>query len=386
MPSYIYYWSPCLNKVGTVKSTINSVLSLSKYSNSKFVPVVINACGEWDEYKDFFKSNNIKIVNLSPFNYYKYLPKTGFIQSSLSYIIIFIFSFLPLIKILRRNEVNYLIAHLITSLPLFIFYILNLNSKLILRISGYPKLNILRAYFWKKVSKTLFKITCPSLELLNKIEKSNIFKKNQLYFLPDAIIQIDEFKKKKILINNKEFDKSKKIVLSVGRLTKQKNFKYLIDEFEIFSKNQKDYILVILGDGEQKNYLKKYISSRKLDNKIYLMGRTENVYQYMKKSEVFVLSSLWEEVGFVIVEAAISNLFVISSNCPNGPSEFLDNGNHGILFENNKKNKLSESLEAYLKLNKEKRFCMRLNLKKEAMKYTIFRHYLILKKLLINEN
>ena len=116
------------------------------------------------------------------------------------------------------------------------------------------------------------------------------------------------------------------------------------------------------------------------------MGRTENVYQYMKKSEVFVLSSLWEEVGFVIVEAAISNLFVISSNCPNGPSEFLDNGNHGILFENNKKNKLSESLATYLKLNKEKRFYMRVNLKKGVIKYTIFRHYLILKKLLINEN
>ena len=120
---YIFASLTCLNKVGTVKSTINSVLSLSKYSNSKFVPIVINACGEWDEYKDFFKSNNIKIVNLSPFNYYKYLPKTGFIQSRLSYITIFIFSFLPLIKVLRRNEVNYLIAHLITSLPMFIFYI-----------------------------------------------------------------------------------------------------------------------------------------------------------------------------------------------------------------------------------------------------------------------
>ena len=168
-------------------------------------------------------------------NYYKYLPKTGFIQSRLSYIIIFIFSFFPLIKVLRKNEVHYLIAHLITSLPLFIFYILNLNSKLILRISGYPKLNILRSYFWKKVSKTLFKITCPSLELLNKIEKSNIFKKNQLYFLPDAIIQIDEFKKKKILINNKEFDKSKKIVLSVGRLTRQKNFNFVWERTRIMS-------------------------------------------------------------------------------------------------------------------------------------------------------
>ena len=49
-----------------------------------------------------------------------------------------------------------------------------------------------------------------------------------------------------------------------------------------------------------------------------------NVFKYFKYGELFILSSLWEEVGFVIVEAAMSNLFVISSDCPNGPSEFLD--------------------------------------------------------------
>ena len=52
----------------------------------------------------------------------------------------------------------------------------------------------------------------------------------------------------------------------------------------------------------------------------------------MRNSTVFVLSSLWEEVGFVIVEAALCNSFVISSDCPNGPKEFLDNGKRGILF------------------------------------------------------
>ena len=56
----------------------------------------------------------------------------------------------------------------------------------------------------------------------------------------------------------------------------------------------------------------------------------------MKISNVFVLSSLWEEVGFVIVEAALSNLFIISSNCPNGPTEFLDYKN-GNLFNSNQK-------------------------------------------------
>ena len=58
----------------------------------------------------------------------------------------------------------------------------------------------------------------------------------------------------------------------------------------------------------------------------------------MRKSDVLVLSSLWEEVGFVIVEVAFCNTFVISSDCPNGPKEFLENGRNGILFKNNEEN------------------------------------------------
>ena len=48
MPIDLYYWSPCLNKVGTYKSTINSAISLSKYSKGKFNVKIINACGEWN--------------------------------------------------------------------------------------------------------------------------------------------------------------------------------------------------------------------------------------------------------------------------------------------------------------------------------------------------
>ena len=68
----------------------------------------------------------------------------------------------------------------------------------------------------------------------------------------------------------------------------------------------------------------------------------------MRVCDVFVLSSLWEEVGFVIVEAALCNSFIISSDCPNGPKEFLDNGKKGILFESNKKKALLDSLSSLL--------------------------------------
>ena len=51
----------------------------------------------------------------------------------------------------------------------------------------------------------------------------------------------------------------------------------------------------------------------------------------------FILTSLWEDPGFVLVEAAYNNLFIISSDCKNGPKEILDNGKRGLLFNNKKK-------------------------------------------------
>ena len=104
-------------------------------------------------------------------------------------------------------------------------------------------------------------------------------------------------------------------------------------------------------------------------NRIFLLGHVDNVYKYMKISDVFVLSSLWEEVGFVIVEAALSNLFVISSNCPNGPIEFLDSGKNGRLFISNKSDELLSSLNQFVvddEILKKK-----IKAKKSCLKYKI---------------
>ena len=76
------------------------------------------------------------------------------------------------------------------------------------------------------------------------------------------------------------------------------------------------------------------------------MGFSENIFSYMKKADAFILSSLWEDPGFVLIEAAFCNLFIISSDCKNGPKEILLNGKGGILFKKNKKNELSDSLNS----------------------------------------
>ena len=225
MKKSIYFWSPFINKVGTTKSTINSAISLSKFSK-RYDVKIINVFGEWSNYNEIFKKNNIEKINLT-FNYYNFLPKTGFLFSRFSYLIIILLSIIPLIKLLKRNKPDFLIVHLITSLPLILFNVFSLNTKLILRISRFPKLNYFREKLWGSSEKNIYKITCPTKQLLDQLLNKKIISEKKLIFLPDPIIDINEFRKK---INDKNFvpqtDLNFDYFLSIGRFTKQKNYLY----------------------------------------------------------------------------------------------------------------------------------------------------------------
>ena len=373
----IYYWSPCLSKVGTIKSTLNSAYSLKKFDFNNNKVVIINSCGEWDNYKNEIENNNVEIVDLG-FKYFKFLPVKGVIQSRISYAIIFLLSFFPLISLIKKNKPDFIIAHLITSLPLFLNNILSDKFKCILRISGYPKLHFVRKIFWQVFSKKIFKITCPTQELLKQMI-NNGFHKQKLFFLPDAIIDIKKVLKYKYRSIKKKNDK--KYILSVGRLTKQKNYPYLINEIANFFKLNNTYDLYIVGDGEEKIKLEKQIKSLNMENRIFILGYSNEVYSYMKNASFLILASLWEEVGFVIVEAAVNNLFVFSSDCPNGPKEFLRDGKAGILFRTNVRDELKNKL---IKFNIDDFPGSKILAKKNSVKYTKFRHYLKLQEVLSN--
>lgn len=383
MKKTVFYWSPCLNPVGTVKSTLNSAISLMRYGKGEFQVTLINAVGEWDDHIDFLNKNNVKVLDFN-FKFYKHLPKHGYIKSRISYLIIYFACFIPLVKLIKNSKPNYFISHLITSLPLTIMYLFKFNTKFILRISGMPQLNFIRKNFWKLVSNKIYLVTCPTIELSTKLKYMKLFKEKKLTFLQDAIIDVAKINLLSSLnVENFEKFKDKKIIFAAGRLTKQKNFTYLINEFAKFNKINDEFNLLILGDGEQKKLLQKKIKEFNLENKIYLMGHVKNVYSYFKYGEIFILSSLWEELGFVMIEAAFSNLFVISSDCPNGPSEFLDNNNNGILFENNKAGHLLNALKRYQKLDDKEKYIYKA--KKNTQKYSQFRHFIVLKKILSRE-
>ncbi len=120
------------------------------------------------------------------------------------------------------------------------------------------------------------------------------------------------------------------VVLGAGRLVRQKDFATLIRAFALVKKEQK-VRLVILGEGQLKNQLLTLVGQLNLENDVVILDFVENPYAYMAKSAVFVLSSGWEGFGNVVAEALAAGAPVVSTNCPSGPAEILDNGKYGEL-------------------------------------------------------
>ena len=328
MKKKIYYWGPFLDKVGTIRAIYNSADSLNRYSN-EYEGVIINAAGEWDKIPNF--ESKLDIIKLNN-NYYENLPRYSFINSRFSYIKIFLKSFIPLKRLLQKDQPEYLIAHLIVSLPMILFILFKFKTKLCLRVSGKVKLNFIRRILWKISSKNIKKVFCPSIETKNQLIKEKIFNKDKISVLRDPVIKISEYSKKKIESHLKSTFHPENIIL-IGRLTRQKNFGLFINAFSKIHEKFPELKVNIFGDGELKINIQKKINHYKLEKKIILHGSVDNIFKYLKKSKIFILSSLWEDPGACLMEAAFCNTLIVSSDCPSGPKEFLSNGKGGFIFK-----------------------------------------------------
>ena len=376
--THIYYWSPFISNVATVNAVLGSIRSLKAYSNQKYVPYIINAAGEWNKYNKELNDDGINIIKLTKSNIIDNANFTGFLKSRLVYLYLFFILLIPLLRLLKSKPPDYLVIHLITPLPLLLNYLFSIKTRIILRISGLPKLNFIRKLFWKKTLKKIFHVTCPTKATKSHLQDLGIIGSEKVSTLYDPIIStklINEKRQKKDSFDFNNF------YLAIGRLTKQKNFKFLIDVFSEFLKVTNNY-LIIIGEGEEKKSLQKLIKEKNLEEKILLIGYKKNVFKYFEKSKCFILSSLWEDPGFVLVESAYMNIPIISSDCDNGPKEILDQGKNGFLFKSNNKDSLLNTLLKFENIDNKTINEKLLNCKKSIKGFTYFNHFKSFEKIL----
>ncbi len=376
----ILIWSPFLQKVGTTSNVLNLISSLNKYSKKEKIKIdLIDVFGEWENYE--FDEDKVEKISLLKNNFFKKIKKDGFIMSRLVTILIIIFSFVPLLKQFKKKNYNFVFVHLITSLPILVNKFANKKIKLILNIAGFPKLTLIRSLFWKLFQNRIYKIICPSKETKDLILEKNIFKNEKIVVIKDPHINVKEIIDKKNIPLDKKINLSKNII-AIGRLTKQKNYIFLLNAFKKILSLRKDIHLTIIGDGEQRNIIEKKIKELAITKHVTMAGYQNNVYKYLRNSLCYFSTSLWEGPDLAMLDAAFLNVPIICSDCKSGRKEFIEDNKRGYLFKTNDMESLLSTFETFFadqKITVNKKL---LEAKKEVKYFTKFRYYLSLKKIL----
>lgn len=132
--------------------------------------------------------------------------------------------------------------------------------------------------------------------------------------------------------------------ISIGRLSEEKGYEHLINAFSKVKSELIQTKLFIIGEGPLRKRLKYMINAKGLQEEIILLGLKKNPFQYLNKADIFVLSSNFEALPMVLIEALACEKPIISTNCETGPNEILDNGENGILVDIKNSEELADKM------------------------------------------
>lgn len=142
-------------------------------------------------------------------------------------------------------------------------------------------------------------------------------------------------------------------IVTAGRLNREKGFHILIDAISALHRHVPDveFRLAILGEGQAREALTQQIQSRGLSNHIQLIGFQQNAPAWYKSADVFVLPSFLEGMPNVLLESMAVGTSVISTDCPSGPGEILQDGQFGALVPVNSVEGLVAAIQNHVRVD-----------------------------------
>jgi glycosyltransferase involved in cell wall biosynthesis len=250
-----------------------------------------------------------------------------------------------------------------------------LNIKIIARSnsspSGWAK-NSLKSFIFKIILGKADLVLVNSLEFKQQL-KNRFNVKAKCIYNP---LNIKEIKKKSKIDSLKIFNNKKNLkIINIGRFVHQKDHLTMLKALKFIEKKV-TFEAAIVGSGFLKDSLINYTKKNKMSKKVKFINFTPNVYPLIKQADIFILSSIFEGLPNVLLEATALKKFIISSNCPTGPKEILLNGKGGLLFKIRDHKELGEKIIYYLN-NKKK---CKLMLNNSIMRLDRFDENLNLKK------
>ena len=162
--------------------------------------------------------------------------------------------------------------------------------------------------------------------------------------------------------------KNKKII-SVGRLEEQKGYDILINVWNIVSKKYPDWILEIYGEGSERENLQNKINKLGLEKSFLLKGATKDIQDKYLESSIYVMSSRYEGMPMVLLEAMACGLPIVSFNCPCGPKDIIKDKEDGFLIPFGDIELMAEKIEELI-IDEEKRKLFGKNAKRNVQRFS----------------
>lgn len=230
------------------------------------------------------------------------------------------------------------------------------QSKLILREVSTPSKNMkltgLKKFVFNRLVNWTYcsadQVVCVSNGVLDDFKQYYNYTENNLSTIYNPVIDSSYLQKLKAPVNHRFFSQDHQVVLAVGRLTEAKNFGLLIRAFHQLHQIYPATRLIILGEGELRAEFETLIAELNLTDVVDLPGFDPNPYAYFKYVSLFVLSSNWEGLPGVLIQALASKVKVVSTDCPSGPREILADGQFGLLVPCEDQQALSHAMHQAL--------------------------------------
>ena len=288
--------------------------------------------------------NDITLISLSKCNYHQYLNKKikfKTLNSNKTFFSIFELKKFIDIEIHKNNYKKNIIisnqnfANVVTMISLDK---LKKIKKILIERNHLDELSFFKDtkdYIKKKIILFLIKIYYPKSDAVVGISKKlSVDLKN--YINSKVITIYNPSLEEKIIQNNiikkVKVNRNKKIILNVGFFEKQKDQITLLKSINILKKKYTNFLLLLVGDGSEYNNLINYIKENSLEKFVKIFRNINNPTQFFQKADLFILSSIYEGLGNVLVEAIKYKCPIITSNCNSGPMEIIKNNKYGDSF------------------------------------------------------
>ena len=274
-------------------------------------------------------------------------PKSNNWKNSSIYVKYLISIFLLTLTLIKNN--NYLVISFQANWYSILISRL-FNVKIISRSNTAPdgwSKNIIKKYFYKVILNLADEVIVNSIEFKNNLKKKFNVRSICIY---NPLNKGEIIRKSQETLNFQFFNNKKLRLINIGRCTNQKN-QILILKSIRYLKNKIPLKLLIAGRGKEFNNLKSYIKLNNLNKNVKLLNFLTNPYKYIKKADVFILSSDYEGLPNVLLEAQCLKKIILSTKCPTGPSEILLNGKAGTFFKINDYKDLAKKIK-YVYYNK----------------------------------